>query len=155
MGGLEGFSVTPRKRSTAVDPIQIFNSLTMRGTIKDIWGSQKDALREWQENRKQPDTQFEMTTGGGKTLVGLLAAQSLVNEGIGKVIFVCPTNQLVEQASRRAAECSIPVAAYGDGKWTHREIYDEARGCCITNYAAVFHPWSKFSPDYSRSSRQC
>ena len=52
MGGLEGFSITPRKRSTVVDPIQIFDSLTLRGTIKDIWGSQKDALnvrmKHWQ-----------------------------------------------------------------------------------------------------------
>ncbi|MGB7160107.1 MAG: DEAD/DEAH box helicase family protein [Tepidisphaeraceae bacterium] len=144
MSDLEGFSVKPRKRSTLVDPIQIFESLTLRGSIKDIWGSQKDALKDWHEHRDAPDTQFDMTTGGGKTLVGLLAAQSLVNETRGKILYVCPTNQLVEQAARRAAECGISVATYSDGTWTDRDVFDDARGACVTNYHALFHPWSKF-----------
>ena len=117
----------------------------MRGSIKDIWASQKEALLEWHENRAAADTQFDMTTGGGKTLVGLLAAQSLVNETHGKVVYVCPTNQLVEQAVRRASECGISVASYRDKTWEHKEVFDEARGTCITNYAALFHPWSKFA----------
>lgn len=145
MAGLEEFSVVPRKRSKVIDPNLIFDSLTLRGTIKDIWGSQKDALRDWHEHRATPDSQFDMTTGGGKTLVGLLAAQSLVNESQGKVVYACPTNQLVEQAARRAAECSIQVATYSDGKWTDKEVFDDARGACVTNYAALFHPWSKFA----------
>lgn len=145
MSGLEGFSVKPRKRSTLVDPIQIFESLTLRGSIKDIWGSQKDALKDWHDHREVSDTQFDMTTGGGKTLVGLLAAQSLVNETKGKVLFVCPNNQLVEQAALRATECGIAVATYKDGTWSNRDVLDEARGVCITNYHALFHPWSKFA----------
>ena len=37
------------------------------------------------------------------------------------------------------------MATYGDQKWTDREVFDEARGACITNYAALFTAWSKFA----------
>jgi len=79
-----------------VDPLEIFNNLTLRGSIENIWGPQKDALQDWHKNRELNDNIIKMNTGGGKTLVGLLIAQSLVNES-KHVLYVCPNNQLVEQ----------------------------------------------------------
>ena len=133
---------SPRARATS--PEEIFRTLTLRGTVENIFGPQVEALRVWDGRRGERDTIIGMATGGGKTLVGLLIAKSLVNETRGKVLYVCPNNQLVEQTAERAAECGIDVATYYGGRWTGRESYDEATGPCITNYAAVFNGFSIF-----------
>jgi hypothetical protein len=85
-----------------------------------------------------------MNTGGGKTLIGLLIAQSLVNETAGQVVYVCPTIQLIEQAKMKASECGLEVATYYDGEWSNEEVFSGAYGPCLTNYAAVFNGKSIF-----------
>lgn len=145
MARLSGLKLDTAKRSKVTDPNEIFESLTLRGSIENIWGTQTEALTTWHEGfRDKPDVQIDMTTGGGKTLVGLLAGQSLVNETRGRVVYACPTTQLVEQTARRAAECGIGVATYMGGAWTSEHTFTDARGICVTTYAALFTAWSKF-----------
>lgn len=133
-----------KHRVKETDPEKIFESLTLRGSIENLWSPQAAALQECNKLRTDPDVVIEMNTGGGKTLVGLLIAQSLVNESGNCVLYVCPTNQLIEQASAKAEECGIEVASYMGGKWEAREVSEESRGPCITNYAAVFNGKSIF-----------
>src|SRR4029077_12290581 len=85
-----------------VPPQQIFERLTLRGPISSLWAPQAEALQIWHENRRKADVVVQMNTGGGKSLVGLLIAQSITNETFGKTLFVCPTNQLVQQAAELA-----------------------------------------------------
>lgn len=56
--------------------------------INDLWLGQGDALREWNEHRHKNDIAIVLNTGAGKTLIGLLIAQSLVNETKGEG-FIC------------------------------------------------------------------
>lgn len=137
-------SLRKASRAKITDPEQIFESLTLRGTVENLWSPQAAALREWHRQRSASDVVIEMNTGGGKTLVGLLIAQSLVNETDKKVLYVCPTRQLVEQATVKAAECGIEVATYMTGVWGQRDVAEESRGPCLTNYAAVFNGKSIF-----------
>jgi len=132
-------------RSATVSPVAIFKSLTLRGTVQNVWGPQAEALTAWHDKyRNESDVVIQMNTGGGKTLVGLLIAQSLVNETKGKVLYVCPTTQLVEQVGTKATECGIQATQYMKGNWTARDIYDKSLGPCITTYAAVFNGRSTF-----------
>ena len=85
-----------------------------------IWDPQSEALRSWNKVRDKQDIVIEMNTGGGKTLIGVLMAQSLVNERAGQVLYVCPTIQLIEQARMRAEECGLEVATYYEGVFRHR-----------------------------------
>jgi hypothetical protein len=140
-------SIRRTRRAKETDPEQIFESLTLRGTVENLWSPQAAALKEWYRQRSDPDVVIEMNTGGGKTLVGLLIAQSLVNETDKKVLYVCPTRQLVEQAGMKAAECGIEVATYMTSVWERREVCEESRGPCLTNYAAVFNGKSIFERD--------
>lgn len=71
----------PKAMKRPVDPIELFQSVRVTDTaINDLWLAQGDALREWHKSRKREDILIQLNTGAGKTLVGLLAAQSLVNE---------------------------------------------------------------------------
>lgn len=132
-----------RTRSRLVVPDEIFRSLTLRGAVENIWDPQGEALRRWHENREKSDVTIEMNTGGGKTLVGLIVAQAIVNETQGKVLYVCPTNQLVEQTAAKARECGLDVTTYMSRTWSG-DSYDSCTGPCITNYAAVFNGRSIF-----------
>jgi superfamily II DNA or RNA helicase len=74
----------PKINKQAVEPIELFHSLK-RTEINDLWLAQGQALQEWHEHRADQAIAIMLNTGAGKTLVGLLAAQSLVNETQGHV----------------------------------------------------------------------
>jgi hypothetical protein len=141
---LSKLPIKPTKRSRPTVPEDIFKTLTLRGSVENMWEPQAGALRQWHLIRSEKDAVVEMTTGGGKTLVGLLIGQSLVNETNGKILYVCATKQLIEQTAARAQECSIPVATYFGGNWANRPVFDGCTGVCITNYAALFNGKSIF-----------
>ncbi len=136
--------IKPPKRVQTTHPRDIFKSLTLRGSVQNVWGPQAEALEAWHKDRPRQDIVIGLSTGGGKTLVGLLIAQSLVNETHGKVIYACPTKQLVDQAAEKARDCGIDVAVYMAGTWQNVQAYDRSVGFCITNYAAVFNSRSIF-----------
>lgn len=130
-------------------PIDIFNSsgTTLRGKIQNLWEPQAAALRDWERIRDEKDIVIKMNTGGGKTLVGLLIAQAIINKSGGKALYVCPTNQLVEQVRQAAKEAGLPSAQYASSSWEDKDVFMEGRGVCITNYAAVFNSLSKFKSE--------
>ena len=128
-----------------IDPLKIFKKLTLRGSIENIWDPQAEALRKWHECRVLQDNVIQMNTRGGKTLVGLLAAQSLVNELKRRVLFVVANNQLVEQTLLRANDIGFNPSARYKGKWHDRKSFESAESFCVTNYASVFNGFSTFS----------
>lgn len=142
--GLKKLKLSVPSSKKPTDPLDVFNKLTLRGSIENIWEPQAEALREWSRVRTNSDVVIQMNTGGGKTLVGLMVAQSLVNELNRRVLYVVPNNQLVEQTFRKAAEVGIQPAARYKGQWRNQESFQAAETFCITNYAAVFTGHSTF-----------
>ena len=138
---------TPTPRPT--DPSEVFKRLNLRKSgIENLWDTQGEALREWGEHRAAADVVVEMNTGGGKTLVGLIVAQSLGHELDRGVVYLCPTRQLVSQVAARARAVGVPVATYyGGGGWQDRDVFTAASGPCITTYAALFNGRSTFARD--------
>lgn len=128
-----------------VDPIELFNQLDLRGgDVQEMWRPQGDALRDWHDARDENDILFQLNTGAGKTLIGLVAAQSLVNETERRVLYVCATNQLLEQTAEKADEYGVTVATYYQGEWSNEAAYTRCEGPGLTNYAAVFNGRSIF-----------
>ncbi len=65
---------------------------------------QGEVLDEWFDHRRhEPDVVIKQNTGGGKTAVGLLIAQSTLNEGIGKAVYLAPDKYLVRRVHEEAA----------------------------------------------------
>jgi hypothetical protein len=122
-----------------VDPISIFESLpNLPGTPNDIWRGQTDALEKWHENRKINDVLIELNTGAGKTLVGILIAQSLVNEGLQNVVYVCATKDLVNQTSAEANKIGIAHSLRIGGGYNN-DLFQSGKAFCITTYHALFN----------------
>lgn len=128
----------------SIDPIEIFQRLTISDKgINDLWLAQGDALREWHTKRTLRDIAITLNTGAGKTLVGLLIAQSLVNESKAKVAYVCSSIQLVEQTRDKAEGYGLQASTYHHGKFDNT-LYHEGKAPCITTYQALFNGRSVF-----------
>jgi len=94
------------------DPREIFNSLPKPPGINDLYASQAEVLDAWFGRRTERDLVIKLHTGGGKTLVALLMAQSVMNEVGEAVIYLAPTNQLVDQVIAKSQEYGIPTVRY-------------------------------------------
>lgn len=131
-----------------IDPLQIFSATTLRGGIEGIWDTQAEALRDWHRlHRDASDVVVQMSTGGGKTLVGLLMAQSLCNQTHGQVLYVCANNQLIQQTQQRAADIGLSPAIRKGSTWDNDAVYHSGQSFCITNYDSVFNGRSQFLRD--------
>ncbi|MCC9625676.1 DEAD/DEAH box helicase family protein [Thalassospira sp. MA62] len=127
------------KTALPTDPIKIFETLpSLSGTFNDLWRGQDQALTNWNENRTKNDVLVSLNTGAGKTIVGLLIAQSLVNEGLENVLYVCSTidlvNQTYNEATRIGMEPTIRVR-----KAFSNDMFETGKSFCITTYAALFN----------------
>ena len=136
------------QQTKPVDPIEIFQGAAISdGNVNDLWLGQGDALREWHANRDKDDVAVVLNTGAGKTLVGLLIAQSLVNETRRQVVYACSSIQLVEQTATKAEGYGLPTATYYRREFSQGDSYHRAEAPCVTTYQALFNGWSRFRSD--------
>jgi replicative superfamily II helicase len=130
-----------KKSPVVIDPLEIFRRLPKSARIKDLYGSQVEVLQAWFASRDKQDHVLKLHTGGGKTLVGLLIAQSTLNETSEPALFICPNNQLVGQTLDKATEYNIPAVPY---KKPFPEEFKNGKSVMVANYAALFNGKSKF-----------
>ena len=137
------------KRTRApTDPVRIFETLpSLEGTPNDLWRGQDRALTGWHENRNKSDVLISLNTGAGKTIVGLLIAQSLVNEDIENVIYVCSTIDLVIQTSTEAKRIGLDHTTRIGGLYSN-DLFETGKSFCITTYAALFNGHSSIRRNY-------
>jgi len=93
---------------TVDNPLKIFQALPNKDQrysyLRDVQG---DVLSRWHERRTESDLLLKMNTGGGKTVVGLLALKSCLNENVGPAAYIAPDNYLVQQVLSEAAQLGI------------------------------------------------
>lgn len=124
-------------------PIKIFEKLpNLPGTPNDIWRGQAEALNRWHEERHRRGVLIALNTGAGKTLVGLLIAQSLVNEGVENAIYVCATIDLVRQTALQVHQVGLEYTIRIDGKYNN-DLFESGRSFCVTTYQALFNGLSR------------
>jgi hypothetical protein len=130
------------------NPIEIFRTTpALAQTPNDLWQGQSKALEAWHKDRTARDTLISLHTGAGKSLVGLLIAQSLVKEGASKVLYLCATNDLVTQTSREIeTKLGFTHTIRAQGSFSN-ENYSTGQGFCLTNYQALFNSRTVFSKD--------
>lgn len=91
-----------------VEPRDIFASLGGRPWPR-LRVEQDQVLKAWFERRTEKDLVIKQNTGGGKTVVGLLAAQSSLNEGVSPAAYLVPDTYLVKQVLKEARQLGIAV----------------------------------------------
>jgi len=126
-----------------LDPLEIFRRLPKPPGINDLYSSQAEALKAWFERRADRDVVLKLHTGGGKTLVGLLMAQSTLNELHGPVLYLAPTVQLVSQTLEKARGMGIEAVPYRKGV-PLADDFVNGSAIMVATYNALFNGRSKF-----------
>ena len=94
-----------RKRKvspTYDDPESLFRDRRNR-TVQGPLSHQSDILRRYQKEAfEKPNVALELPTGSGKTLVGLLIAEFRRVTKSERVLYLCPTKQLVLQVCEQS-----------------------------------------------------
>ena len=126
-----------------INPREIFNSLPKPPGINDLYASQAEVLDTWFNRRTDVDIVVKLHTGGGKTLVALLMAQSIMNELSEPVVYLAPTNQLVEQVVTQGKEYGISTAPYVSGNQLSSKFFN-GKSVLVGSYESLFNGRSKF-----------
>ncbi|WP_265517055.1 DEAD/DEAH box helicase family protein [Nitratireductor luteus] len=138
-GGLD----KPKAGAKATNPREIFrNRPSGKAKIKELWQGQAQALDEWFKDPKK-DTLISMYTGAGKTLVGVLIAQSFLHQGFRNVVYVCPTIDLIHQTVKEANDIGITPTTYHQKVFSD-ENFARSKSFCVTSYQALFNTRNKF-----------
>lgn len=127
------------------DPVKIFERQPKPEGVNDLWKSQNEVLREWQARRANRDIVIKLNTGGGKTLVGLLISQAVMNETRVGALYLCANNQLVDQTLEKARQFQFAAVRYeaGAGK-PLPAAFVNGDAILIATYRSLFHGYSKF-----------
>ncbi len=91
-----------------IEPRDIFAALGGRPWPR-LRVEQDQVLKSWFARRNERDLVIKQNTGGGKTVVGLLAAQSSLNEGVGTAAYLVPDTYLVKQVIDEANALGLAV----------------------------------------------
>jgi len=134
---------TNKKKAKAINPIEIFRRLPKPPGINDLYTSQAEVLNAWFDRRSDRDIVLKLHTGGGKTMVGLLMAQSTLNETGEPCLYLAPTIQLVNQTLEKARALGIPAVPYEKGQDLHEDFVN-GNAIMVATYNALFNGKSKF-----------
>lgn len=96
-----------------INPIELYDTLDRKSVTGPLRPAQEIILKEWYANHKnEKDLIIKLHTGEGKTLIGLLILQSLINSKDGPCLYVCPNNYLVAQVCAEADKFGIPYCVF-------------------------------------------
>ena len=130
------------KDEVSTNPLEIFFKLP-KSDVNDLYQSQSAVLSQWFDRKDIKDTIIKLHTGGGKTLVGLLIAKSIMNETKGPVIYLVPNKQLMIQVHALSKQYGIDSEVYED-KFNFTDAYYRGALVLIATYAALFNGRSNF-----------
>ena len=128
----------PDQRTRPTDPREIWKRRPAgEGAANDLWQGQAEALGKWFEDQKD-ESLILLNTGAGKTIIGLLIAQSYVHQGLRNVVYACSTSDLVRQTAREATKLGLSVTCRVSQKFDN-ELFSQGRAFCITTYQALLN----------------
>lgn len=125
-------------------PDRLFRDLPRR-KLASLFDHQGQVLRNYAAQAlNAPDVALQLPTGSGKTLVGLLLAEWRRRKFRERVVFLCPTRQLVHQVAEEASsKYGITVEPF-TGKIKHytpeaKTAYQDGDRVAVTTYNSLFN----------------
>lgn len=126
------------------DPIELYGTLDRKSVAGPLRPAQEAVLSEWYKKRRgEKDIIIKLHTGEGKTLVGLLILQSLLNSKEGPCLYICPNKYLVKQVCIEADKFGIPFCTLDEGTEIPNDFLSGAK-VLITHVQKVFNGRSVF-----------
>ena len=142
------FKKAPPPMRVPDNPAKLFRTLPRR-RIPDVMPHQKEIMRAYASQAvDMSDVALQLPTGSGKTLVGLLIAEWRRRKYQERVVYLCPTRQLVNQVFEQAEEkYGLTVLRFTgsaqDYSPADKAKYHNAASVAVTTYSSLFntHPF--------------
>ncbi|MGA2172547.1 MAG: DEAD/DEAH box helicase [Sedimentisphaerales bacterium] len=124
--------------------VSLFDSIDRQTSHIELRTVQQEALRILSERRLERDLILKISTGAGKTTVGLLYLWSFMEEKRQPVVYLCPTKQLCEQVSAESEKLGLNSVIYPANQ-SHPDV-DGIRGkaIIICTYDKLFNAKTTF-----------
>jgi Rad3-related DNA helicase len=125
-------------------PDKLFLDLPLR-KHPSLFDHQGQMLRTYaREAENDADVAFQLPTGSGKTLVGLLLAEWRRRKNEERVVYLCPTRQLVNQVVEEATtKYGLTVEAFTGPIKSYsapaKAAYSGAKRVAVTTYNSLFN----------------
>ena len=138
------FKKIKSNESVSNSPEKLFLDLPRR-KFPDAMAHQKLIMKLYAEKAlDESDVALQLPTGSGKTLVGLLIAEWRRRKFKEKIVYLCPTRQLVNQVVEQAEEkYGISVHGFTGAKSDYSPVakaeYQNADCIAITTYSSLFN----------------
>lgn len=138
------FKKKSNRLTGTTSPDQLFRELPRR-KYPDVLPHQKSIMQRYATDAVNlPDVALQLPTGSGKTLVGLLIAEWRRRKYNEKIVYICPTKQLVNQAVEQAeSRYGLSVLGFtGKAKdYDPSDVakYKQGQSVAVTTYTSVFN----------------
>lgn len=134
-----------KTKTVIIDPIQIYDSLDRKSDKGPLRPIQIEVLKKWNDKFiDKKDVVLKLHTGQGKTIVGLLVLQSMLNRKNGPAIYICPNIYLVQQTCEQADSFGIKYCVIGEDNQLPDEFINE-ESILITHAQKLFNGLTKFN----------
>jgi len=130
--------------ATPESPDRLFRDLPRRKHAS-LFDHQGQVLRNYvAQALKAPDVALQLPTGSGKTLVGLLLAEWRRRKFRERVVYLCPTRQLVNQVTEEAStKYGLTVEAFTGKIKSYtpdaKAAYIDGERVAVTTYNSLFN----------------
>lgn len=145
------FKIPQQKKSYSLDSPEAMLHDIRSKRIEGPLATQADIWRDYQQSfYNHGDVAINLPTGAGKTLVGLAIGEWRRRKNGERVVFLCPTNQLVNQVVSQSSEqygidCIAFTGKKRDYSNDNKARYRRNDAIAVTTYSALFNNNSYFS----------
>jgi hypothetical protein len=130
---------------------ELFSQLDRKATHISLRPVQASALAALEKQSNERDLVIKLSTGSGKTVVGLVYAEMMRRRYKGDpVVYLCPTTQLVDQVLQSGHAIGVPVSTFPGKGLPYEALAGESVLVCT--YDRVFNAKSTFETNSVRPS---
>lgn len=140
-----GSLVGSRQEEVTYDLEKFYGALDVKGTHTEPRPAQREAMRALTERNAEKDLVLKVSTGAGKTTVGLLYLYGFMRVSGEPVVFLCPTVQLVDQVLEEAQRLGISAKPYPGGERYPPQECVRGQAILVCTYEKLFNAKSTFT----------
>ena len=138
-----------------INPIEIYETLDRASDKNALRPAQFSVLTDWwNKHQSLKDVILKLHTGQGKTLLGLLILQSKLNQNSGSALYLCPTQNLVNQTCEQAKQFGFKFCKIGQDKNIPNDFL-ESKSILITSVQKLFNGLTKFGINNQSEKAGC
>lgn len=133
-----------KKEIATYDLEMLYSSLDVKSTHTEPRPAQREAMQELTKRNQEKDLVLKISTGAGKTTVGLLYLFGHMKLSRAPAVFLCPTLQLVDQVLDEAAKLGIAANSYLGGETYPAPTCMRGESILVCTYEKLFNAKSTF-----------